>query len=70
MWNLNSGTNELNYETETILETESRLVLTKPERGEEEKDWEAGMQATLYRTAYRQTIKVLLYHTGTTVNIL
>ena len=32
MWNLRYGTNELIYETETVTDTENRLVVTRGER--------------------------------------
>ena len=71
MWNLKYGTNEPNYEPH-LTDTENRLVLTKWERGEEGKDWEAGISRCKLLNIEQhteQTIKVLLCHTGTIFNI-
>ena len=61
MWNLKYDTNELNYETNRLPDTENRLVVAKGGGGRE---WEAGVsRCKLLDMEWIN--EVLLYSTGT-----
>ena len=70
MWNLKHSTNEPICKTETLIDIENRLMVSKAEGGGNEMDWEFG--GSRCKLLHLECINnnILLFSTGTICNFL
>ena len=64
IWHLKYDTKEPVYKTETLTDTENRLVMAKEEGGWEGMDWESGVSRCKLQYIGWINHQVLLYSTG------